>query len=54
MNFVNSKKSDLHKLMLNLLDKINLKRSNKYVVLSNFSSYYTWKDIKNVIQKQWI
>ena len=52
MNFGNSKTSDLHKLMLNLLDKINLKRSNKYVVLSNFSSYYTWKDIKNVIQKQ--
>ena len=26
--------------------KINLKRSDKYVVLSNLSIYYTWKNIK--------
>ena len=32
--------------MLNLSDKINLKRSDKYVVLSNLSIYYTWKNIK--------
>ena len=33
--------------MLNLSDKINLKRSDKYVALSNLSIYYTWKNIKN-------
>ena len=35
-----------HRLKLNLSDKINLKRSNKYVALSNLSIYYTWK--KNI------
>ena len=43
----NSKTSDSHKLLLNLLDKINLKRSRKYVALSNLIIYYTWKTIKN-------
>ena len=38
--------SDSHRLLLNLLDKIDLKRSEKYVALSNLSIYYTWKNIK--------
>ena len=46
MNSGNSKTSDPHRLLLNLSDKINLKRSDKYVVLSNLSIYYTWKNIK--------
>ena len=46
MNSGNSKISDAHRLLLNLLDKINLKRSDKYVALSNLSIYYTWKNIK--------
>ena len=46
MNFEKSKTSDLHKLLFSLSDKINLKRSNKYVAFSNFSIYYTWKNIK--------
>ena len=46
MNSGNSKTSDPHRLWLNLTDKINLKISNKYVALSNFSIYYTWKNIK--------
>ena len=41
MNSQNSKTSDLHKLLLNLTDKINLKKSDKYVALSNLSIYYT-------------
>ena len=41
MNFKNSKTSDPHRLLLNLTDKINLKGSDKYVVLSNLSIYYT-------------
>ena len=47
--FMNSEKSetrDPHRLLLNLTDKINLKRSHKYVTLSNLSIYYTWKNMK--------
>ena len=47
MNSENSKTSDPHRLLLNLLDKINLKRSDKYIVLSNLNIYYTWKNIKS-------
>ena len=48
MNSKNSGTSYLHKLLLNLnlTDKINLKRSDRYVALSNFSIYYTQRNIK--------
>ena len=47
MNSENSKTSDPHRLLLlNLSDKINLKRSDKYVALSDLSIYYTWRNIK--------
>ena len=46
MNSKNSKTSEPHRLLLNLTEKIDLKRSDKYVALSNFSIYYTWKNIK--------
>ena len=46
MNFENSKTSYPHRLLLNLTDKINLKRSDTYVALSNLSIYYTQKNIK--------
>ena len=46
MNSKNSETSNPHRLLLNLSDKTNLKRSNKYVALSNLSIYYTWKNIK--------
>ena len=51
MNFENSKTSDPHKLLLNLADKINLKRTDKYVALSNLGIYYTWKNIKKSYKK---
>ena len=35
MTSKNSKTSDPHRLLLNLTDKINLKRRDKYVALSN-------------------
>ena len=47
--FTNSKKSkisDPHRLLLNITDKIDLKRKYKYIALSNLSIYYTWKNIK--------
>ena len=46
MNSDNSKTSDPHRLLLNLTDEINLKRSDKYVVLSNLSIYHTWRNIE--------
>ena len=50
MNPGNSKSSDPHRLIINILGKINLKRSGKHVALSNLllyqSIYYTWKSIK--------
>ena len=52
MNSGNSKTSDPHRLLLNLPDKIDLRTSDKYVALSYLSIYYTWKNIKKVIQKQ--
>ena len=51
MNSENSKTSDLHRLLLNLSDKITLEKSGKYVALSNLSNKYTWKNINNVEQK---
>ena len=44
MNSENSKTWDPHRL--NLMDKIDLRRKDKYVDLSNISIYYTWKNIK--------
>ena len=46
MNFENSKICDPHRLLLNLRDKIYLRRKDKYVALSNLTIYYTWKNIK--------
>ena len=46
INSENSKTPDTHRLLFNLSDKIKLKRSDKYVALSNLSIYYTWKNIK--------
>ena len=45
-NSKNSKTSDLQRLLLDLTDKINLKRSDQYIALSNLSIYYAWKNIK--------
>ena len=45
MNSENSKTSDPHKLLFKLSERLR-KRNNKYVVLSNLSIYYTWKNIK--------
>ena len=51
MNSGNSKTSDPVRLLLNLLDKINVKRNDKYATLTNISIYYTWKGIKNSYKK---
>ena len=46
MNSRNSKTSGPHRLLLNLPDKKDLKRSDKYVPLSHLCLYYTCKSLK--------
>ena len=46
MNPKNSKISDPHRLLLNLSEKIILKRSDKYVALSILNIYNAWKNVK--------
>ena len=46
LNSENSETSDPHRLLLNLTDKIYLRRKGKYIALSNLSIYYTWENIK--------
>ena len=50
MNSEYRKTFDHYSLLLNLSDKVNLKRSDENVALSNLGMYYTWKNIKNVLK----
>ena len=47
MNSENSKTSEPHVLILKLTDKLDLRRGEKSITLSNLSIYYTWKNIKS-------
>ena len=47
MNSENSRTSEYHVLVLKVADKLDLRRGQKNVVLSNLSIYYTWKNIKS-------
>ena len=47
MKTKNSKTNKHHRFKLSLVDKLNLKDSNKNMVLTNLSIYYTWKNIKS-------
>ena len=47
MNSENSTTSESYRLLTNLLDEKNLKKSDKYATFSNLNIYYTWKNIKN-------
>ena len=46
MNSANSKTSNPHRLLLNLSDKLNLKRKDKRVALSNLSIYHIRGNMK--------
>ena len=46
MNSENSKTSKPHVLILKVTDKLDLRRGKKSIALSNFSIYYTWKNIR--------
>ena len=47
MNSENSRTSEYHVSVLKLTNKLDLKRGQKSVALSNLSIYYTWKNIKS-------
>ena len=47
MNSENSRTLEYHVLVLKLTDKLDPRRGQKSVVLSNLSIYYTWKNIKS-------
>ena len=47
MNPENSRTSEYHVLVLKIADKLDLRRGQKSVALSNLSIYYTWKSIKS-------
>ena len=46
MNTENNETPEPHVLILKLTDKLNLRRGEKSIALSNLSIYYTWKNIK--------
>ena len=41
------KSSETHVLILKLTDKLDLRRGEKSIALSNLSIYYTWKNIRS-------
>ena len=47
MNAENSKTSKPHVLVLELNDKLVLRKGERSVSLSNLSIYFTWKNIKS-------
>ena len=47
MNSENRKTSEHNVLVLKLTDKLDLRRGQKTVALSNLSIYYRWKDVKS-------
>ena len=46
MDSENNRTSEYHVLVLKFTNKLDLRRGQKTVVLSNLSTYYTWKNIK--------
>ena len=47
INCEDSKTSKPHVLILKLTDKLDLRRGEKNIALSNLRIYYTWKNIKS-------
>ena len=47
MNFENSKTSNPYVLIIKLIDKLDLRRCEKSITLSNLSIYYASENIKS-------
>ena len=50
MKSENSKTSEPHVLILKLTNKLDLRRGEKNIALSNLSVYFTWKKLNKLIQ----
>ena len=50
MDSENSRTSEPHVLILKLSNKLDLTIGEKIIALSNLSIYFTWKNIKKLIQ----
>ena len=48
MNSENNKTFEPHVLILKLTDKLDLRRDEKNIGLSNLSIYYIWKNVKSL------
>ena len=48
MNSENSKTSEYHVLVVKLIDKLDLRRGQKTVALSNLRIYYRCKNVKSL------
>ena len=48
MNTENSKTNEPQKFILNLLQRLDLRSSDKCVALHNLSIFYTWKNIRRI------
>ena len=46
MNTENRKANEPHKFVLKLLQRLDLRSSDKHVALQNLSIYYTWKNVR--------
>ena len=46
MSMENSKTNELHKFVLNLSQRLDLRGSNKHIAFQNLSIYYTRKNIR--------
>ena len=47
MNSGNIKTSEKHAIIIDLSDRLDLRRGEKIIALSNLSIYYKWKNIKS-------
>ena len=52
MNSGNSKTSEPHVLILKPTGKTGTRTGEKSIALSNIRIYYTWNNIKKIIQQQ--
>ena len=48
MNTENSKTNEANKFLLYLLQRLDLRSSNKHFALQNLSIYYTWKNLRKL------
>ena len=48
MNSENSRTSEYHDFILKLTNKLDLRRGEKSIALSNFSIYYAWKNAHTI------